>query len=132
MKQDSSIIWHKLDKFVLRGTKVWDLTVAFKSPCVNLNTPNMIYNNEIYSICQRSYEEEIISPFENMCSSSSNQTGREKRQAFAAGMVSEYIITSLVETIRGYFSNRKEHTNAERISLIDSELGRLNNHLNEA
>lgn len=131
LKQESSILWLKTDKVIPKGAKIWDITVAVKSPCINLNTPNPAYNDEMFTSCQHLFNEEILLPMNNMCSDNDEHNIEKRQLGFGAGVLTEYFATSLVETVRGWIVGSKEQTNAERIAAVEKEMYRLNNHANE-
>lgn len=129
LKQESPIIWRITDKIIPTGYKSWDLTIALKSPCIVFNTPNLAYNNELFNACQQLFESQILHPMSELCSP---DNGRTKRQAFMVGMLSEYVVTTLVESVRGWFGHgSKEYSDAEKIAQIESESSRLVQHTNE-
>lgn len=47
---------------------------------------------------------------------------------FGAGIAAEYVVTSLVETVRGRFRGDQDRSNEQRLSVLDAELNGLKKH----
>lgn len=85
-------------------------------------------------MCQQRFTEEIWNPFNTMCHSTGEPAERERRQVqalFGAGMIAEYIITTTVESVRGWFRGSTDHTDQQRLNVIETEMANLKKHTNE-
>lgn len=93
----------------------------------------MPVNEELYTMCQQKFNEEVWLPFNNLCNIEHDEMGREKRQAliFGAGLATEYIVTTIVESVRGWFRGEQEQSDQQRINIIDAEMAGLKKHTSE-
>lgn len=139
--QESPVLWRRTDKLIVSGSKTWDLTVAVKSPCMNLGLADKTVNDQLYTMCQRLYDNEVMATFSTWCVALSrdprdaNKTDKlVKRQALeiGAGIALEYVVSSIVETARGWFKGPSEHSDDEKVTLLSAELNKLQLHANEA
>lgn len=133
LKHESPVIWRKTDKILLTGVKAWDLTVAVKSPCTLRGITDARVSTELTRMCQQQYDNMVPRPMNEFCRQPISPD-REKRQIgveFVAGVAGEYVITSLVETIRGWFHGSTD-TNDQRLAIIAGEMSKLQLYTAEA
>lgn len=135
--QESPVIWHRLDTKVVKGVKQWDLTIGMKSPCIELTkTGEPTVNTDLFNLCQKFYDKEIDYRLDNWCESKFNESERIRRQVgvleFGAGVVAEYVASSIIESVRGVFKSDKEQHIDEQIARLDEEVTKLQKHANQA
>lgn len=148
-KQESPVVWRRSDKLVLTGNRAWDLTIAMKSPCtrdLGVTDPNAA--EQLHMMCQRLFDNEVMTHFNNWCnpvrgirvavkeenSTETDESDISKRQVLevGAGVALEYVVSSVIESARGWFRGTSEHNDEERVALLTSEVNKLQLHANDA